>query len=754
MVEDSAAAPTQKSLAIADFIEANAQQLIVEIAKPGDIQFVQQLSAATAAWIVAEVQAMRGNLGPSYDWTVMIVNGMRESGGRIADILIAMTSVRRSLLRFCSGRVPGLNEADLYEVADRSEKRYLTYIGEVYGEVERRAILAEERLQRTMADLIERAFVTLNGDGAILSLNSRFADLAGLDEQQLSNREFASLCDENAAGEIRRALRQRRGNTTRVFDGNLLRQNGLRIPLRFWVLPMFDDSGLRSGLAVAMAETDSTALCGDETLRFKMLEDLAETLGIGGYTIDAGFRVVSANDFARGLVSVGSEDGATDCCRRNVDAEGHCSDCLRRRIFETGQAYRATVQHRTPSGALRWVDVTGIPLRDRRGNVAWVTKFMRDVTEQRLLEDQYFRQQRTSFASQLATTVAHQLRNPLSVMIGFAEMLSKGKRPEELPVIVDRILRNGIRCKEIVQDLLEFGRGAPGEHVPADVNEILRERVAPLYPSSVSSRITWRLSEGVPAVECAPDQLMQVFVNLVDNALAAAESMVVVESYVQGDSVCVRVSDDGAGIPEGIRESIFEPFFTTRKESGGVGLGLSLSRSVVQEHRGSLCLDTGAARLSGASFVVTLPSAELGGRAEAVERKPERAGKPGRHILVVEDETDLLFLLSMALEGEGHQVDSATTGAQAMELLEKRAYDAAVMDMLLGDELGGQDLYKILLRTNPGLAARCLFITGDTMSYETRRFLSEAGRPYMEKPFMVSDFIAKLEEIMRTPPRA
>jgi nitrogen-specific signal transduction histidine kinase len=404
--------------------------------------------------------------------------------------------------------------------------------------------------------------------------------------------------------------------------------------------------------------------------------------------------------------------------------------------------------------------------------VTWVTKFFRDITEQRLLEDQYLRQQRTSFASQLAIAVAHQLRNPLGVMIGFAEMLSRGMPPDQLPSVIDRILRNGIRCKEIVQDLLEFGRVGPGERVPVDVNAILRERVLPLYPGSAASRITWRLAdEASPhslspfdklcakrgaVVQCAPDQLAQVFINLVDNALDDAKSSVIVETFARDDMVYVKVWDDGPGVPEEIRERIFEPFFTTRKEAGGVGLGLCLSRSVVQEHRGSLYLEETASPggierdTAGACFVVQLPCAQHEESARTDERKPEPPPRAGRRVIIVEDEMDLLFLLAMALQTEGHEVDCANTGAQAMELLQTGAYDAAVIDMLLGDEFGGRDLYQILLTTKPGLAAKSLFITGDTMNYETRRFLSEAKRPFLEKPFMISDFTARLEEIMGT----
>jgi CheY-like chemotaxis protein len=363
-----------------------------------------------------------------------------------------------------------------------------------------------------------------------------------------------------------------------------------------------------------------------------------------------------------------------------------------------------------------------------------------------MLEDQVFRQQRTSFASQLAMTVAHQLRNPLGVMIGFAEMLSHGMPAEQVPTLIDRIMRNGIRCKEIVQNLLEFGRGAPGEHVRSNINDIVRERVMSLYPASVASRITWRLGEPQPPVEGAPEQLAQVFINLIDNALQAATNQVVFESAACDDTVYVKVWDDGPGVPEAIRPRIFEPFFTTRKEEGGIGLGLSLSRSVVQEHRGLLYLDETAS--PGACFVIQLPAAESEATRQRARQPPEPARPAGHRILIVEDEPDLVFLLTMALQTHGGPADTAATGAQAVELLQTNVYDAIVIDMLLGDELGGRELYQILLRAYPDLAKRSLFITGDTLKYETRRFLNDTQRPVLEKPFMISDFTRTVSDIL------
>ncbi len=747
-------APETKAAAVAAYLDANRSLLADKLREHSFFLESTALPSLIETWMDSQIAMLRGTSAHAYQWTSSFVNQVRARGGHVGEIMAILLAIRNMMVEFCSGKIEGVSDSDIFQLTLQIENMYLAHIGDIYGEIERRMASAERRRQKAMADWMIRAYVDLDNQGIIGMVNAAFASMIGFAEDSLLGREFVEICDEETAGEIRRTLRQKR-SASRSFDGALIGRRGVALPTRFWVMPMFDEEGLRSGVAVAMLRRTSSsdgqggALLVDEALQTRTLEDLADSLGIGAYTIDAAFRISSANTLGQSMVAAGAEDTAAYCCRRNLSPEGVCGDCMRRCVFESGQPYRTVTQFRLTNGDTRWVEMTCVPVCNVEGAVTRVTKLVRDITEQRMLEDQFLRQQRTSFVSQLAITVAHQLRNPLGVMIGFAEMLSHGMPADQLPIVIERILRNGIRCKEIVQNLLEFGRGAPGEHVVVSINDLIVDRVRPRYPGSVASRIAWRLDDTQPHVECASEQLVQVFANLIDNALWAARDLVTFETSVRDGSVFVRVSDDGEGVPEVLRDRIFEPFFTTRKEEGGIGLGLSLSRSVIQEHRGALSLDVSVT--TGACFQVRLPLAADASSASVELRKPEPAKRVSRRILIVEDETDLAFLLTMALQAEGHEVDSAATGAQAVELIQSETYDAVVIDMLLADELGGNDLYFLLVQTHPVLADRSLFITGDTMKYETRRFLNEVGRPFMEKPFMISDFSAKIAEIMAAP---
>ncbi len=740
--------PNAESIRLAELVEGARDALLAALERHFTFLRPEVARQLAVEWWDLQIQYLRKGVMPPLEWAVAYVESVRSAGAGVEEVLAALQSVRNMFIQYCEARAKDVTLAQILEVALALEEPFLRQIGHVYKEKERKQAATDRRRQKAMAEWMERAFVVLDNEGAITLANSFFCGMTGLTEDRVLGQPLASFCDADTATRIRQILRQKSGVGTASFEGVLVPHKGGRVPSRFWTMTMFDPDGLREGLAVAVADGEGTG--GGAAVRAKMLESLASTLGIGCYVIDESYQVLSANAYAREYVQPGMEDSSGHCCRRHLDELGQCGDCLRARVFDQGEPFRTVVQYGKLSGETRWTEVTAIPLRGDHGAVTRVAKIVRDVSEQKMLEDQILRQQRTSLASQLAITVAHELRNPLGVIIGFAEMLTKGMPPEQAPGAMDRILRNGIRCKEIVQGLLEFGRGDPREYAPADLNAIIRDRVQSMYTSATEKCIAWELCDSLPPIACAADQIAQILMNLVDNALWASTSRVTVATGTEDGQVVVRVTDDGPGVPESDCERIFEPFFTTHKESGGVGLGLCLSRTVAQEHHGTLTLDESIS--PGACFAIRIPVME-----KARDEQPDEpamsapTARTGRRVLIVEDEPDLQFLLGMALQSEGHEVDAAVTGAHAMELFLAGKYDAVVIDMLLADGLGGRDLYQYLLQADPELAARSIFVTGDMMKYETRRFLNEVKRPYLEKPFLISDFTAQVEGLFEQP---
>jgi len=738
--------------ALADFLESSRTRMLALLRRSARFFDSQNAPGLVEPWFRDQIDYLRGGPSHACEWTSLLVDMVRARGGGTAAVLAAVRAVRDVVVDCCLGRVEGASDADLLRVILDIEDEVLRHLGDLCDEAERSLLAGEQRRQKALAESMAQGFATLTADGAISLANSHLANLVGVTEERLTGQDFLALCDTSTAGEIKMDLRPSRGTSARAFEGTLVTARGARIPASFRVLPVFGEEGRRFGLAVAVSAPEDADRADGHSTQARRLADTADALGLGFYTVDHIGLVAVANEHARSVAVVGEEDPLRAQMQAATGRAGAPEGGLSARTFETGATQRGRVQLCGRMGDTRWVEIATLALRGPRGAIDHVAVFVRDVTALKRLEDELLRQQRSSLVSQLAVSVAHQLRSPIGVMIGFAEMLNQGLPSDQVPVAVDRLVRNGIRCKEIIDHLLDFGRGAPGRARTPDLAALVREHVRSAYADSLGQRITWELDEAGVPVACAPEQLTAVLIHLLDNALWAADARVAFAVSASEDTVRVEVWNDGPGVPPEHRERLFEPFFTTREKEGATGLGLSLSRAVTEEYGGRLFLDESAAH--GARFVVELP---MGADAETDTAEPEVPARPigsGRRLLVVEDDEDQVFLLDLALRSAGHEVDSAPTGARAVELINTRDYDGLVIDMLLGDELGGRDLYDVLLRANPDLAGRSLFVTADTMKYETRRFLESVKRPYLEKPFLIADFTAEVERLLETPSSA
>jgi two-component system, NtrC family, sensor kinase len=212
---------------------------------------------------------------------------------------------------------------------------------------------------------------------------------------------------------------------------------------------------------------------------------------------------------------------------------------------------------------------------------------------------------------QLAAGVAHELNNPLAVILGFAQGLERrlDEQPQnQLPV--KSIVRETLRCKDLVEELLTFSRSGSRLREPTDLNALVRGAVAHLETRAASQHvgIVQELVEDAPVLQANPVQLQQVLINLGHNALdaMAAGGNLTIRTLRTGPAeVQLEIQDEGTGITDDVRGRLFEPFFTTKTVGQGTGLGLSLAYETVQQHRGIIEVDTEVGR--GTTMRVRLP---------------------------------------------------------------------------------------------------------------------------------------------------
>ena len=374
----------------------------------------------------------------------------------------------------------------------------------------------------------------------------------------------------------------------------------------------------------------------------------------------------------------------------------------------------------------------------------------------RSTQHQLIQSEKLSAVGQFVAGVAHELNNPLTSVVGFAEFLQGTVADEKTRGHLDRIAQSAHRCHKIVHSLLSFARQHPPERKLVALNTVVEEVLEIMaYDLRTSNVVIVReLAPSLPAILADAHQLQQVFVNILGNARQAMESCqregrIVIRTRHLGGMVEIEFEDNGPGIrPEHV-EKIFDPFFTTKPVGKGTGLGLSLSYGIIQEHGGKITVRSEPGR--GAAFVITLPVAAQNSPAGALRTAtvspfPLVAGGVAKKILVVDDEQWILDLATELLRAEGHQVELAVGGERALELLGREQFDLIVSDWKMPG-LNGIRLYEYLLVHDPASARRVLFMTGDVVSDTFQNFLAAHGLTYLSKPFAIREFRAAVARL-------
>jgi signal transduction histidine kinase len=226
----------------------------------------------------------------------------------------------------------------------------------------------------------------------------------------------------------------------------------------------------------------------------------------------------------------------------------------------------------------------------------------------------------------LAAGVAHELNNPLGVMLGFTDLLlEKFDKESQDYHDLKTIERHSLHCKQVVENLLSYARQGEGEAEYCDINEAIDEIVGVVKHSLEMNDIELRmeLAPGVPAVKGDLRQMQQVCLNLINNAVAAMKGGGVLEIETASDARRVRftVRDSGHGVKEEYMEKIFDPFFTTKSEGEGTGLGLFVSHGIVTKYEGTITCESrtkdGPQGPRGTTFTVMLRAREQGAHYEA-----------------------------------------------------------------------------------------------------------------------------------------
>jgi PAS domain S-box-containing protein len=293
--------------------------------------------------------------------------------------------------------------------------------------------------------------------------------------------------------------------------------------------------------------------------------------------------------------------------------------CPTQEVFKTAKPCEILHTHYEGHNISYFI-VTAYPILDDRGEVTRVIEMIRDITEQKKSGDRLYHVQKLVFLGKLAAGLAHELNNPVAVILGFADLLlEKIDTGGPAYEILKAIERQGLHCKRIVDNLLSFAKHPETTEYSTDVNVALEGVISVVEKILTTNKVTLvkHFAGDLPRVRGDSGHLRQVFINLITNAIAAMNGggrLTISTKLDDSDNkVQILFKDTGHGIKREYRDKIFDPFFTTREVGEGTGLGLSACYGIVRKYDGDITFETVAEeedrKRKGTTFTVSLPVA-------------------------------------------------------------------------------------------------------------------------------------------------
>ncbi|WP_181174493.1 PAS domain S-box protein [Mesorhizobium sp. B2-3-10] len=420
-----------------------------------------------------------------------------------------------------------------------------------------------------------------------------------------------------------------------------------------------------------------------------------------------------------------------------------------------GQRLETVTQN--AAGEVFPIELTATEMRvaDRRlifGSIRDLRDRLRAEEEINRQREKLHQNEKMAAMGSLLAGVSHELNNPLAVVVAQSTLLHEFASDPQTKVRAEKVRAAAERCGRIVKSFLSMVRLHPAAHAETDLNQVIRAALEVTAYGARSSGIVidTDFAPGPLLAMADADHVTQVAANFLINsqhALAgvAGDRLIKVRSFRSDrGNPGFSVEDNGPGIPEAIRSRIFESYFTTKPVGVGTGIGLSISKSIIERHNGNVWFEEVLPR--GARFVVQLPAISAG-IAAAGESQPRSSGL--RHALIIDDEPDVAGSLSDILELMGIKSRIAPLWESGAATLGGHMPPDIVFSDLRMPGISGISIYRELLAERPDLARRFVLVTGDLIGAkaEVEALPSQQRPQILEKPFSTLDVRSVLSTI-------
>ena len=373
----------------------------------------------------------------------------------------------------------------------------------------------------------------------------------------------------------------------------------------------------------------------------------------------------------------------------------------------------------------------------------------------RRTQEQLLQSEKMSAVGQLIAGVAHELNNPLTAILGYAQLLESEGLNERAQDYVSKMFKQAQRTHRVVQNLLSFARQRKPERSEVDIRKVLEETLTLRdYDLKINKIVVERdLGAEAALVVADPHQLEQVFLNIINNAVDAVletgrSGKLKIRVYCEKGAVCAQFADDGPGIKDPKR--IFDPFYTTKNVGKGTGLGLSICYGIVKEHGGDITAHNAAE--GGAVIEVRLPMAVAPGVVveAAPVAPPKREGAIQGRVLLVEEEEAVLEFERDVLIGAGANVVTATRSEDVKTRLLSEPFNALIMSGKMPGDWNAKEACLWLKQNCPEMERHVLFTFSHGVEQgDERAFLQENSVPYLVKPFEVAELISQARRLLQ-----
>lgn len=308
------------------------------------------------------------------------------------------------------------------------------------------------------------------------------------------------------------------------------------------------------------------------------------------------------------------------CHPENCDADTLCPVCF----FEKVKKEKKVVSEYWEGNDGRYYYIHFYPIIDDSGNVTKAVQYVKDITDKKQIEEQMRRAEKLAALGHLSAGVAHEINNPLGgIRLCFNNLMATEMDDGTRKLHIDMVNSGLIKIQETVKQLLDFSKQSSINVSPVSINRLIENvlRLADYMISKKEIKVIKNLSQDIPDVMVDPNKMEQVFLNIILNAVHATEgkeALLSIETSLNNSYCTASFRDTGSGIPEDVLPYIFDPFFTTKSVGEGTGLGLSVSKSIVEQHNGRINVETNE---KGTKFTVELPILSAVNPAKAGTRK-------------------------------------------------------------------------------------------------------------------------------------